>query len=303
MTPIPVTPPASRLWIGPLMMLGGGIAIGFAPIGLRMGLDDLGPQAIAFWRYVFAAPMLFLLFLLFLGVERRLPRKPNIHVLMGGIFFALDIGFWHWSLTLTSISNATFIVNLGSVCVGFVAWLFLKERLTKPWFFAVVIALAGAAALSMGGTSDGAGSIEGDRLALLAAVFVSGYLLSSKLARRTLSGLETIFWLTLVEIVVAGILVVALGEPFLPATLSGFTVPLGLSLFIQVIGQGLIVSGLGRTPTSIAGVLILIQPVVAAAVSWQLFNEPMTMLQAAGAALILVAVWLAQRGRRVQPID
>ena len=53
------------------MVLMGGICIGFAPIGLRLGLDDLGPQAIAFWRYTFAMPVLFLLVLL---VERRLPR-------------------------------------------------------------------------------------------------------------------------------------------------------------------------------------------------------------------------------------
>ena len=61
---------STSAWFGPLMVLMGGICIGFAPIGLRLGLDDLGPQAIAFWRYTFAMPVLFLLVLL---VERRLP--------------------------------------------------------------------------------------------------------------------------------------------------------------------------------------------------------------------------------------
>ena len=53
-TALPAASVATRLdshaLAGPLMVLAGGICIGFAPIGLRLGLDDLGPQAIAFWR-------------------------------------------------------------------------------------------------------------------------------------------------------------------------------------------------------------------------------------------------------------
>ena len=72
-TPANAPPPENR-WLGPLLVLCGGIAIGFAPIGLRMGVrlgeDGLGPQAIAFWRYVFATPMVLVLVLL---VHKRLP--------------------------------------------------------------------------------------------------------------------------------------------------------------------------------------------------------------------------------------
>lgn len=295
-----MTAPARREWLGVLMLVGGAVAIGFAPIGLRLGLDDLGPQAIAFWRYTFALPVLTALVLL---VERRAPRKPNIYVILAGICFAVDIGFWHWSLTLTSVSNATFIVNLGNVCVGFLAWLFLKERPAPIWFFAVLLAIGGASALSLGGTAEGGASFAGDQIAIVAAISVSGYFLCSKLARRTLNGLETLFWLTLVEVIVGAGMVMAFGESFLPEDLSGFAVPLFLGIVIHVVGQGLIITGLGSTPTSIAGVIILIQPVMAAAISWQLFNEPLTTLQAAGGMLILVAVWLAQRGHKVEPID
>lgn len=299
--PLATTPPAPvvRHWIGPLMVFGGGVCIGFAPIGLRLGLDDLGPQAIAFWRYLFAAPVL--LALVFL-IERRAPRLPNRFVVMAGTFFALDMALWHWALTLTTVSNATFIVNLGNVSVGFLAWLFLKERPTNIWFMAVMLAVMGAAALSLGGEAGGKGDIRGDLLALAAALLVSGYMLCSKLARRTLGGLETIFWLTLIEICIAGLIVAVSGEAFLPADLSGFRAPLLLALFVQVMGQGLIITGLGRTPAAIAGVVVIVQPVVAAAISWSLFDEPLTALQAGGAGAILAGVWLAQRGKPM-PID
>ncbi|MFN3911492.1 DMT family transporter [Hyphomonas sp.] len=289
------TPLGSHALAGPLMVLAGGVCIGFAPIGLRLGLDELGPQAIALWRYLFAAPVLFAL-VLFTG--KRLPPRPNLFIILAGTCFALDIALWHTALTYTSVSNATFLVNLGNVAVGIAAWLVLRERPTAIWFIAALVALAGAAALSLGGAARAPSAIGGDLLALSAAAFVAGYMLFSKLARRTLSGLHAIFWLTVVEAVVAAALMLATGQDFLPETLKGFAAPLGLALFVQVGGQGLIITGLGRTPAALAGVLVLIQPVVAAAVSWRLFHEPLTALQAAGGAAILVAVWLAQQKQK-----
>ena len=287
--------PPARAWIGPLLLLAGGVFIGLAPIGLRYGLDTLGPQAIAFWRYCFAIPVLFILLVV---IERRMPARINRYVILAGTFFALDIALWHWALTLTTVANATFIVNMGNVCVGFAAWLFLKERPTPVWFVAVIVAIAGAAALSLGGGAEAKGDVRGDLLAAAAAFLVAGYMLFSKLARNRLGAMDVIFWLTVVEAGVAALLVLASGERFIPATLAGFAAPAFLALAAQVGGQGLIIAGLGRTPAAVAGIIVLIQPVVAAAISWQLFDEPLSAVQGGGAALILLGIWLSQRGVR-----
>ncbi|MEM5515596.1 DMT family transporter [Henriciella sp. AS95] len=285
----------ARVWLGPLLLLLGGVCIGLAPIGLRMGLDSLGPQAIAFWRYVFAIPMLLILFV---AIERRLPTRVNRYVVGAGILFALDIALWHWGLTLTTVANATFIVNLGNICVGFAAWLFLKERPKPIWFLAVLVAVAGAAALSLGGESGGKTDIRGDMLALGAAFMVSGYMLLSKLARNRLGAMDVILWLTITEAITAGIIVAVSGERFLPATLAGFAAPAFLAVAAQIGGQGLIIAGLGRTPAAVAGIILLIQPVIAAAISWQLFEEPLTAIQGGGAGLILLGIWLSQGAAR-----
>lgn len=298
-------------WFGPAMVFAGGICIGFAPIGLRLGLEELGPQAIAFWRYVFALPVLFLILLL---TQKRLPGRPNRFIIIAGICFATEIGLWHWSLTFTTVSNATFIVSLGNLCAGLTAWIFLKIRPTIFWGIAIVLAIIGAAALTLGGPQDpvvdhaisdgNANAVldiilkyKGELLAFAAAILVSGYIVASNVARRSIGGIEAIFWLTFVEIIVAAMLVLAFRESFMPATMAGFVVPLFLALVVQVGGQGLIVLGLGHTPASIAGVLLVVQPVVAAAISWQLFNEPLSAMQAGGAVLILVAIVISQRGK------
>ncbi|RIJ17811.1 DMT family transporter [Henriciella mobilis] len=290
--------PPPRAWVGPLLLLAGGVFIGLAPIGLRLGLDHLGPQAIAFWRYVFAIP---LLFILLVAIERRMPARINGYVVLAGTFFALDIALWHWGLTLTTVANATFIVNLGNVCVGFIAWLFLKEKPKPIWFAAVLVAVIGAAALSLGGEPGGKSDIRGDVLAIGAAIMVSGYMLCSKLARNRLGAMDVIFWLTVVEAVVAGFMVIISGESFMPPAMAGFVAPAFLALAAQIGGQGLIIAGLGRTPAAIAGIIVLIQPVVAAAISWQLFDESLTAIQGGGAALILFGIWMSQRRPRRRP--
>jgi len=301
------TPPApERPWIGPVIMLMGGISIGFAPIGLRFGVGDgttemLGPLGVAFWRYMFALPLIYLAVRV-LGGEEGI-GKPNRAVVAAGTFFALDISLWHLSLTLTTVANSTFLVNLGNLLVGLAAWWVLKEKPTQMWVIAVVIAIAGAGFLSLGGSVEGEASLGGDLLAIAAAILVSFYMVFAKVARRTLSGLQALFWLTLTEIIVSGIVTGLSPEPLMPPNMASLQAPLMLAIIVQCLGQGLIIYGLGRTPAAIAGVMVVVQPVTAAILAFMLFKEPLVALQAFGAALILVGVFIAAySGRSNKPI-
>ena len=300
----PASAGAHSRWAGPMLVLAGGICIGYAPIGVRLGTNlgdtGLGPQAIAFWRFVFACPLVFAITSL---VHKRLPVRPNRFVFLAGTFFALDIALWHWALTLTTVANSTFIVNLGNIGVGLLAWAVLKERLTVNWLMAALIAMVGAGLLALAGGDAGKGDLRGDTLAFGAAILVSGYMLCAKIARQNLTALDVLFWVTVTEAVVAGLVTLASGERFLPATSAGWQAPLSLALVVQVLGQGLVIAGLGRTPAAIAGILVLIQPVIAASVSWQLFDETLRGAQIFGCVLILVGVGLAQTGRQTKKLS
>jgi uncharacterized membrane protein len=48
--------------------------------------------------------------------------------LWAGVFFALDLGFWHYGIHYTSVTNATVLSNLTPVVVTTFAWIFLKQR-------------------------------------------------------------------------------------------------------------------------------------------------------------------------------
>jgi drug/metabolite transporter (DMT)-like permease len=70
---------------------------------------------------------------------------------------------------------------------------------------------------------------------------------------------------------------------------------------MHVVGQGAIAWALGRLPASLTSVVVLLQPVVAAALSWALFGEPVTAVQGLGASVLLGGVVLAQRSSLPAP--
>ncbi len=274
------------------MVLSGAIAIGFAPIGLR--LSSFGPQATAFWRFAFALPIIVAAIHALGG---RIARPTRLS-LIAGVFFGLDIAFWHSSLGHTSVANATFLVNLGNVAVGLVAWLALGERPAQLWPLALLVALIGAGFLSGGAPSPSLEQLQGDLMALAAAAMVGLYLFFAKLARRSETALNVLFWTTLTSLAVAACAAGIRHERLIPPDVHWLVTPLLLAAIAQVAGQGLIVAGVGRTPAAAAGLLLLVQPVASGLIAWPLFGERLAPAQLAGAALILFGVWLASLPRR-----
>jgi len=276
---------------GPLILVLAAVCIGLAPIGLRF--STMEPTITAVWRFVFAVPVLVVTALIF----KQPIGRPNKALIAAGVFFSLDMCFWHLALVRTSVANATFFVNLGSVAVGLAAWLVLKQRPSISWPVAALFATAGAAAMAFGASEDSASDLTGDSLALIAAACITGYLLFATIARSSVSGFQAIFWITISAIPVGLIFALILGEEIFPHHYSDFAAPLFLAFFAQALGQGLLVYGVGLTTPSIGGVILLIQPVIAGLIAWPLFGEELALIQMAGAALILFGVWLAGRGK------
>ena len=295
-----------RRVMGPAKIVTGAIFIGCAPVtvrfGINMGEDGLGPFAIAFWRFVIAIPILFAILIV---RDRSLPPRPNRFVIVAGVCFAADLALWHVAVGITTVANSTFLVNLGNMCLGFTAWLVLKERPSRLWFYALPFAILGAALLSQGGAGGllgGAGEVpptgalspdwRGDLLALGAAIFAACYMLSSKIARLRFDGLLTVFYVCIAGSIFSALLVILASESFIPPSSQAMAVPVFLAIVVQVVGQWLLLSGLGQTHGAVVAMLFLIQPLTAALLSTWIFSEIPSPLQIVGGALILLTVWV-----------
>jgi len=275
------------------MLLGGACVIGFSPVLVR--LTQTGPAAAGFWRLVFALPLIGLT-----TVREGGLAAPSKLSLWAGLFFALDLGFWHYGVKYTSVANATVLSNMTPVVVTAFAWIVLKERPRKLFLLAVAVALSGA--WLMAGQRRGAAGLDpplGNAFSAATALWYALYMLTVAAGRKRESAGALMFWSSVSGAPLLLAAALALREQIFPTGAAGWAACVGLGL-VHVAGQGSLAWAMGRLPTSTASVVVLVQPVVAGGLGWLLFREAMTPVQALGAAVALGGVALAQWSSRRQ---
>lgn len=280
-----------------IVLLLSAASLGLAPILVR--ISETGPAAAGFWRLLFALPLLALLTAKPTAAgERTGWGRPSKWMLLAGLFFALDMSFWHYGLTMTSVANATVLCNLTPVAVTLFGWVVFRETPGRLFMLALGLAMGGAVAMALGADGhQGTNPLVGDLLSVSVTLWYSAYFLAVKAARNQAGAMQVTLWSSVVGVPIMLGVALALGEAVIPAGVAGWFACLGLGA-MHVAGQGGIAWALGRLPASVTAVTILIQPVVAALLGWLMFAETMTPLQMAGGALVLGAVILAQWSSR-----
>jgi drug/metabolite transporter (DMT)-like permease len=278
-----------------LVLLTGACVIGVGPIFVR--LAEAGPSASAFWRLVFALPLL-------AALAQRSGEgvgPPTRIGIMAGAAFALDLAFWHYGIAYTSVAKSTILSNLTPVVVTAFAWVFLRQRPRALFLAAVALAVAGASlmALTKGGGAPVRNAPLGDALSITTALWYALYFLTVSEARKTQSTTRLMFWATLTGAPLLLLAALGLHEQILPVTAVGWAACIGLGA-MHVVGQGSIAWALGRLPAEVASVVVLVQPVVAAVLGWLVFNELFGTWQAVGGAVALSGVVLAQWAARAR---
>ena len=126
-----------------LLLALGAALIGFAPMFVKW--SSLSPSWILFYRMLLALPML--LILNFLLNKRFVFKFKNSKSLpmcaIASLGFTADLIIWHWSMNITSVSNATVIVNSAPIFVAILAYIFYKEEIGSKFFLSFLITYGG----------------------------------------------------------------------------------------------------------------------------------------------------------------
>jgi drug/metabolite transporter (DMT)-like permease len=275
-------------------LLVGGIAIGFSPIFVR--LSELGPIATGFHRLFLALPLLWL-WMHWEG-RRAAPRTTTVEWLpmaVPGALFAGDIFFWHWSITYTTVANATLFANLAPVVVTFGAWFYLREHVSFRFLVGMALAMSGAALLVNASAALGARFVLGDVLGLITACFFGSYVVAVARLRDRNAASTIMFYSSTVTCVLLLAATLVSGEALLPSTSNGWIALFALAWISQAMGQGLIAYALGHLPASFSALAILIEPLTAAILGWVWLGEELGMLQAVGGVVVLAGITVAHR--------
>jgi drug/metabolite transporter (DMT)-like permease len=277
-------------------MVVGVLAISTSPILIRVAA--MPALALAFWRCLAGAAVLAPFAQL--GRAQRLARSDLVRLAASGVFLAVHFALWNASLDLTTVAAATTLVSCAPLFVG-LGSVFLGEPPGRRAWAGIVLATAGAVVIGAGdasGFGGGAEALWGDVLAFAGALAMAAYLLLGRVARQRLP----------VSTYAASVYGVA-ALVLLPAclltgsSLGGYPAASWLALAGVVVGPQLlghtVFNGLLATVSaSVVAVVLLLEPVIATALAWWLFDELPGPAFWVGAPMVLAGVWLATTGSR-----
>lgn len=267
--------------------------IALAPLFVKV--SEVSPVATAFYRIALALPVVWLWYCRpkpDVGGS-AVPQKRSL-IVLAGLFFACDLAVWHWSITLTSVANATLLANFAPVFVGLGAMTLFGERLSGRFWLAAILGITGAAIVLGDSMQFDRRHLVGDLLGLLTAVFYGAYILTVSRVRRHASTAQVMAWSGVSAAPVLLLIALLTEDKLLPTTMQAWAIVAGLALISHAAGQSFITFALAHLSAAFSSVGLLLQPVIAALLAWWWLGEALRPWQLTGGALVLVAIAVAR---------
>ncbi|MCP1625784.1 DMT family transporter [Pseudomonas nitroreducens] len=277
-----------------MLLVGGNIAIG------KLILTEVPVYLLAVLRFLIASVVL--LPGMFVGDMRKgLNRR-----VCGGLFLQAFFGCFLFSLCMlqgvlhTSATSAGIITSATPSVVALLAWLWLREKISRRQLLAIVLAVAGIALLNLLDRSVAGESSALGNMLVLGAVLAEA--LFAVFSRRLSFSVRP--WAMAFGVNLSGLLLflpLALPEVLafdwrMPSAATWAWV-LFYALSASVLSFLLWYRGISQVPASIAGLFTGLMPVSSALVGVLLLAEHFSAGHALGMAFVLAALLLGTRVR------
>ncbi|KAB1442360.1 DMT family transporter [Pseudodesulfovibrio senegalensis] len=263
---------------------------------LKIAFSIYDPMVVLFFRMLLGCLCLIAFSRNFSNVNYR-PGDWKLLLFMSicepGLYFIFESS----ALQYTEASQAGMICAMAPLMVAIAARFILKEPFTRRTATGFIMAIAGAALLSLLSekTDNAPNPVLGNFLEFMAMVCTTGYMITLKF----LSDRYNPWFLTMVQAAVGTVFFFPL--LFLPTTVPPVVfdpVGIGTIVFLGIVvtvgGYGLYNVGMSRLPAGQASAFINLIPVFTLLLSWLLLGERLSLLQYACCGLVLAGVWHSQ---------
>jgi len=273
-------------------LLLGSVCISFSPIFIK--LAALPPDSAGFYRMLFAGLSLFVLLRL-RGETLQMARRTQLLLCCAGIFLAMDFMCWHRSIELIGPGLSTLLANFQVFFTALFSWLLLKQKVSKLFILAIVLAIAGLFLITgIDWQELERGYKLGIFLALLTAVLYSGYILCLKtaLSESSVSGVSAMLLLSIPSALLLAVITPLNGASFAIPSTQSFLALIGVGVLGTTVGWSFISSAIKYIPATVAGLVLLLQPTLAMIWDVLFFDRPTGGLEVVGVLLILSAIYI-----------
>lgn len=282
----------SSRWVGAGLVALSALSFGamaiFARFAFAGGVDV---TALLFLRFLIAGALMTVV----MGASRRRwPTRRNALTLalMGGVGYVTQALCFFVALKHASAGLVALLLYLYPFLVTLLGVVFAGERLTLLRALAVLSALLGTALTIGAGLT---GSPLGVALGIAAALIYSIYIL---MGNRVLKEEDPFAAAAVVMLAAAGVfgLLVLTDTPRFPTTPAAWSAVLAIALISTVVAMVGFFAGIKRLGAADAATLSTLEPVVTFALASIFLDEPVTLVQMAGGAIVLGAVIALARG-------
>jgi len=233
----------------------------------------------------------------YLLIISKLNKETSLNIIfytsLASLAFTTDLTLWHYSMNITSVANATIIVNSAPIFVALLAFIFYKELPAKGFGKSFLITYVGIIGLIIFSNNYANGKIFGDLLCMIAAIFYAVYLLIiSKLNKET--SLNIIFYTTFFCCLFSLMPIMINSKSFIPISNFEWINMLLMAFLCQFGGQFLITFGIGKISASTGSIGLLMQPLTATLLAALIFTEILNLIQIVFVFITLVGIYLAR---------
>jgi DME family drug/metabolite transporter len=210
-----------------------------------------------------------------------------------GVFLAVDQALYFMAIAYVGITIATLVVIC---CAPLLVTLFTAVREqrapTRFMISIIVVALVGTVLLVTGSshTGDASSPLLGIFCAVGSGFGYAGVLLLSRLLSARYHALQ----ITALGFTTGAICLLVVSQVIgFVATypVTGWLIILYLGAIPTALAYGLFVFGMRSTPAPLASILVLLEPLTAAVLSWWVFGERLSPEGILGAILVLGAIF------------
>lgn len=276
-----------------LAMSAGALAVSASAVFID--LSATSPGTASFYRCLLALPLLAVLAVHERRLEGGWPFRQFGLVMVAGALFAGDMLLWTQAIAEVGAGLSTVLVNAQVVIVPLLALLIDREPMHRrflfclPWLVLGVVLTGGVLERGVSGTSPAWGTVH----AILAAICYSGFLYLLRRAGQRGHAIQSYG----LVIAVAGLVSLAGGSVWRGVDLSPSWPALGwlalTALCGQVFGWLLVARASPRLSSDAGAALLMFTPIGALVLSMIVLGEHPTVLQFAGAAIMLVSAYAA----------